>query len=395
MRSIKLLLEKPSFVWLLVSLAFLTLFWTEFGSRSSSPTETKVLQRLESFSESSFPPKIGLVREVEDLQGHLAYYSLMGRVYLLFKDNLFKLRFLNLCFVLLALLIFIQTAYEYVYFNRINPLWVSLALLVFCLNPYFWQICFELSPIPFLLFLLLTSVYYFSKDRLILMSMFLSVACLADGRALFLSIAFIISKILSTQSRVLRLERVIALSFPLFIGLLPYLAWRGFYPDSFEHQKFWAGPEGFFYGLALLALFTPYFSWVWGLKARYREQTIGAILAAILIPLYFIFPLHVEKLGFESALDMGMLFHWVEGLAGAYGPFVFLLPFIAGAFLFFQLLLMSVWERSRHLKFFILLFMASKFLYFSFTESDMLVVIPFVLLLSLSESLVSEQGKLA
>jgi len=74
---------------------------------------------------------------------------------------------------------------------------------------------------------------------------------------------------------------------------------------------------------------------------------------------------------------------------------VLFVPWLAGAFLLVQLLLMDVLDRSRWLRYFIIFYFCIQPFVIGAGDGEFLLVLPAVLLLSLSEALVGEEGKLA
>ena len=79
--TLKLGLEKPNFIWLLITIIYSAVFWG--GDRvhaPAAPAEQANYEVARLFAESSFPPRIGLIRELPDL-GHLSFHALMGRAY--------------------------------------------------------------------------------------------------------------------------------------------------------------------------------------------------------------------------------------------------------------------------------------------------------------------------
>lgn len=396
MNTLKSIFEKPTFIWLLISILFLVFFFAKTRYWEEQSSEKELLEIIEHFEDSTFPPKIDLIRRLPDWQGHVGYYALSGRLYALVKGDLWKMRLAGLLCILIAMFFFVQIGYQYIQVNRANPLWLSTALFVLVANPYLWKLSFFLSPISLFLLLMMVSFYFFQKNRLGWSGLVLSLATLVDWTALLLAIAFVITRVFEHQSRFLRPERVISMLLPFVIGALPFFAWHGLVPEGQARNvwnNFWQSRPIFrldllFYVITLLPIYCVYFTWVWGLRARTREQAIGIICAAILIPVYFIFSL-------QSAADSGMVYDLAVRAAGQYKSLLLVIPWFVGMVLLVQLVLIDVRDRSRPLRYFILLFFAIQPFVIGAGDELFLSVIPFILLFSLSEALVSDVGKLS
>lgn len=408
MHTLKYGLEKPALIWVLIAILYTTVFWTVLSKVPVGPEEQASFEIVKSFSESSFPPKIQLVRELPDW-GHVAFYALMGRFFLAVGGDPIKLRAVGLVLVLFALLTFVRLGYRFTYRNRLNPLWISLALILLAANPYLWSAAFHIDYVgPLLLFLLLAMIL-FEQDQLGWSALVTGAAVLMDWRALILAVAFLLSRTGRESSRVLRAERMIAYAFPFVMAALPLIAWQGIVPQG-EARDWWHQvrehvslfrPDGLFYCMALLPIYGLYFAWAWGIKARTRALMMGAIWAGLLIPLYFIFPVRFDAwsaLKGVSEAPLGFLDQGALLIAGPYKNLLLFVPWLVGAFLFMQLLLMDVLDRSRWLRYFVVLFFVIQPALVAVGgvgDRDFLIVLPVILLLSLSEALVGEEGKLA
>jgi len=405
MRTLKLGLEKPGFIWLLVVGAYVGAFWGWMRGSALTDSESAVYKILERFSGDVFPPTIGLIRDLPDA-GHLGFYAVMGRIYGLVGGDETQLRAVGLALVLAALFVFVRLALHFIYRNRLNPLWVSLGLLVLAVNPYTWKAAVTLDYMGLLLLLMLVSAYLFEKNLLFWSSVASSLAVLVDWRALLLASAFLITRIMGEKTKLIRAERIFAAILPFGIALLPLLAWQGVIPQG-EAREWWTQylakgpiikPAGLFYAMALLPLYSLFFSWAWGIRARSRALTIGVIWVALCIPLYFIFPVQSNlwsEVRFGTQTTMGYLDDLAILVAGPYKNLVIFVPWLAGTFLFMELLLLDVLDRSQWLRYFIVLFFASELFAFDGGDRAFLIVLPMILLLSLSEALVGEEGKLA
>jgi hypothetical protein len=405
MGTLKIGLEKPGLIWALIAIVYTAVFWTGLKAAPLNEMEQSAYNVTKLFAESSFPPRIGLIREMPDW-GHVGYYALEGRVFQALRGDETQMRAVGLAVVLAALLVFVQLGFRFTYRNRLNPLWISLALLVFAVNPYLWDAAFRIGYIGLLLLLLLLTMLLFENGFTGWAGIFLSAAVLVDWRALLLAVAFLLFKITGERSRLLRPERMMGYVLPFVAAALPLIAWQGIVPQG-EARDWWhllrdksqlIRADGLFYCLALLPINGLFFSWCWGIRARSRALTLGAIWAAISVPFYFIFPIRFEawaevKSGIQ--LPLGLIDQAATLIAGPYKNLILFVPWIAGVFLFFQLVLMDVLDRSRWLRYFIILFFLVQPFVIGAGDQEFLLVLPAVLLLSLSEALVGEEGKLA
>lgn len=406
MRTLKSILEKPAFIWTLITIAYCSVFWSSLKGVPIHSAEEPVVEQVARFSETSFPPKIDLVRSVSDIAGHLGFYAIYGQVYSSSNGSLASLRITGLVLVLLSFLIFIKLGYRYTYRNRLSPLWISLGLLVLAANPYAWIAAFQVNYMGLLLLFLLSALYFYEKEFLGLASISVSLAILTDWRALILAVAFVVTRMMDERSRLVRPERMIALALPFAIAALPFMAWHGPVPQG-EVRESWATLiekraffrlDAFFYALALSPLYVPWFSWSWGLRARTRSLVAGLIVAGVLVPLYFLFPIRGEfwaEVADGANVALGLVDLGAMKVAGPYKNLLLFVPFFVGAFLFAQALLMDVLDRSRCLRYFILLFFFVQPFVIGPSDFGFLILIPFVILLSLSEAFVGEEGKLS
>ncbi len=405
MRTLKFGLEKPSLILLLIAAVYASIFWTSQRDLPLSSSEQNTLTIIEQFAQGPFPPKISLIRELPDL-GHVGYYAIFGRICQAVKSNVAQLRAVGLAIMLLALWMFVWLGHRFTYRNRLNPLWISLALIVLAANPYAAGAAFRIENTGLLLLFMLAAMNLFERDLLGWSAAFTSAAVLVDFRALLLALAFMLTRMTGEQSRLLRPGRMVALVLPFLVAALPLVAWNGIVPQGEVREwwtQFWAKapmvrPDGFFYTLALLPLYTVFFSWTWGIRARTRAMTTGGIAAAICIPFYFVFPVHFDwwqeiRNGAQNTL--GLVDQGALVVAGPYKNLVIFVPWLVGAFLFGQLLLMDVLDRSRWLRYFIIFFFCIQPFIIGVGDREFLMILPAVLLLSLSEALVGEEGKLA
>ena len=398
MRTLKYWFEKPYFVWLLVCIGYLSVFFSVTAPTPFNESEQQHYDILKQFSESSFPPKIGLIRNLDNWQGHIGFYGIMGRAFLILKGDPINLRLLSLAIALAAVLIFVKLGYTYVYHNRFNPLWVSIATVLFAVNPYMLETAFQISPMGLFITLLLLAMLLFKKERIVLGAVVLSLATLLDWTALLLAVAVSVARILENESRVLRIERVLALLLPFVVGALPFIAWRGLVPEGDARgmwEAYWHGRPFFrldalYYSIALLPVYGLYFTWSWGLRARTREQTVGAIVTALSIPIFFLFPAKDE-----TGKVLGLMDELMYQASIQYKNLLLFVPWIFGMFLFVQLILAQTRDRSRSLRFFIVLFFLAQPFVVGSGDREFLAVVPFLLLFTLSESLVGDEGKLA
>lgn len=404
MRRLKFALEKPTLIWVLITFLYLAIFWT--AQKESPPTgaEEATVRIIEQFGDTAFPPKIGIVRDLPDW-GHVGFYAVMGRVHAATKGDLVKMRAACLAILLGALFVFSLIGYRVTYRNRLNPLWISLALIFMAANPHFWGAAFHVDGVGILLLFLMLAMYFFEADWIGWAALFVSLAVLVDFRALLLAASFLLTRVTGESSRLLRPERMLAFVLPFAVAILPLMGWGGVVPQGKAHEWFEQflaeapkiRPEGLFYAFCLIPLFAPVFSWAWGFRARSRALTVGAIATAVCTPIYFVFPIHFDwwdkvKLGDE--LPFGLVDQGAHLLAGPYKNLVLFVPWFIGAFLFFQILLMDVLDRSRWLRYFIIFFFCL-LPFVGVSDREFLIVLPALFLLSLSEALVGEEGKLA
>ena len=407
MRALKRLLEKPHFIWFLIIAAYgVSLFSIVLPQPPEGLEEIRALEALSPFSDGEFPPRIGTVREVKDI-GHPAYYAIAGYVAYAVKGDIAKLRFIHWLVICLVFLAFVKLGLRYTYRNRLNPAWVSGALLMFAVNPYVWRAAVHVGYPGFLLLCLLCALWAFDTNRPGLTCLFTTIAVLTDWVALVLAAAMIFARLMEERGRVVR-PLLIAYSLaPLVMAALLYFAWDGFLPQGDARtwlQSYTDQGRGFFqlprltYALAVLPLYTTWYTLSWGFKARTRALAIGAVAVVLAIPFFFAMPIEMDyweraRSGLEVSrgfVDQGAL--W---FTGEYKNLVLFVPYVLGVFLLAQLALMDILDRSRVLWFFILGFFALQpLLLGAGTDATVMFIIPFVLLLSLSEAMVGEEGNL-
>ncbi len=419
MRLLKHFIEKPTQVWFLILVVNLSLFISVYSKNAPNEAESSIQSIIQSFSQSSFPPKIQLIKELPDW-GHVGYYSIMGVVAKIVKGHdevqLFRLRLVNLLIAMFSLYIFVKLGWRFTSHNRLHPIWISLGLILMAINPYMWNLTMNLSYFGLLMFLTLLSLYYFDKEDFKNSSIVLSIAALVDLRALILSVSYIFIRLTQDESKLLRPERAVALLMPIAIACLPFFPWQGVVPFG-EVRDFWHlirektslfHIDGLFYSLALIPLYVIYFSWNWGIRARVRSMKIGLIVAAVLSPFFFLFPIHFDawsavKFGME--VPLGLIDQLSLNLAGKYKNIALFVPWFVGVFLFTQLTVRDVLDRSKLLRSIIILFFFIQPFLFGMGGSTtggpgstgdvgFIFIIPFMLLFTLSEALVGDEGKL-
>jgi hypothetical protein len=403
MRTLKVGLEKPNLIWALIVIAYVTVFWTTLRHAPPEPAEQATYDILRTFSESSFPPRIHLIRELPDW-GHIGYYALLGPVFHALHGDLEQLRVFTLVIALLALFVFARLGYRLTYRGRLNPLWASLALVLLAANPYLWLSAFHLSYDGLLLLFLLASLLLVEAELPGWSSIAAALAVLVDWRALCLAAAFVITRLAGARSRLLRPERILGAALPFAVATLPLFAWDGIVPQG-QAREWWHAyrahsptihPDTLFYAMAGLPIYGALFTWSWALRARSRAITVGATAAAILIPFYFLFPIradYLEEARSGATQTLGLLDAAATAAAGPYKNLVIFVPWLAGAFLIAQLLLMDALDRSKILRYFLIFFFLVLPISPSAGDRDLLIAVPIALLLSLSESLVGEEGK--
>lgn len=408
MRTLKHLLEKPGLIWALVVLLYGTVYWTVIRQTPFSEKEQRIYEVVKVFSDVGFPPTIQVIRNLPDW-GHLGFYTVMGTVYSrfgkFFAQDPTLIRVVQLCLMALVFFFFVRLGKWFTYKNRLNPLWISLALLIFAVNPYSWESAFHLGYMALFLFFIVLALYLFEKEWLAWSSLLVAVAVLIDWRGLLLALAFLVARLLSFQGKILRPERVLFLLFPFLVAGLPIMAWKGVVPQG-EMREWWVklreknsfSIEALFYTLLVLPLYAPFFSWAWGIRARIRALTAGGILTALAIPLYFIFPIQFDawnSVRHSLEVPLGIVDYGAIFVAGPYKNLLLFLPWLAGVFLCMQLFLMEIFDRSRVLRYFIVFYLLVQPFVIGYGDEEFVMVLPFILLLTLSESLVGEEGKLA
>jgi hypothetical protein len=408
MRTLKHILEKPGLIWSVVILLYGTVYWMLLKETPFSDKEQRIFDVIKNFSESGFPPTIHVMRTLPDW-GHLGFYTLMGTVYSrfakVFAQDPTLIRIVSLTLMGAVFFFFVRLGKHFTYKNRLNPLWISLGLLVFALNPYSWESAFHLGYMALFLFFLLLALYLYEKEWLAWASLFAAVAVLVDWRGLLLALAFLLARLRSFQGKIIRPERMLFLLFPFLVASLPIIAWKGIVPQG-EAREWWQqmqeksgfSIEGLFYTLIILPLYTPFFSWAWGIRARIRALTAGGILTAIAIPFYFIFPIQFDafsSMHYSLEVPLGIVDHGAVFVAGPYKNLLLFIPWLAGVFLCMQLFLMEIFDRSRILRYFIVFYLLIQPFVIGYGDEEFLMVLPFALLLTLSESLVGEEGKIA
>lgn len=405
MKSIKHLLEKPQFIWFLIALAYGVMALSWVPHQANPAAENRVLEAMAPFADGGFPPRIAAIRELKDWNG-LGYYALMGRLAYALKHDLNKIRIAHGLIVLLAFFVFLRLGRHFTYRNRLDPIWVTAALLLLAINPYVWRAAMYAGPLGPLLLLLLLGLWAYENDRVGWSALFTSLAALIDWTGILLAAAFIVTRVTEERGRVVRPLRLAYFLAPIVVGALPFVAWEGTVPlgdpaDWLIRLKQERSPfqlSQLFYALALLPLYSLWFSWAWGFKARTRALGIGAVVTGLAIPLFFMAPItpDVWELA-RSGLDqtLGLLDEGALRAAGEYKNLVLFLPYLAGVFLVTQLALMDVLDRSRSLRFFIFFFLAIQPLSPTPGDGAFAIVVPFLCLLSLSEALVGEEGNLS
>ena len=404
MRPIKNFLEKPNVVWAFLVGIYGLLFWFWAGKFGPTEIESNYLNVLEPFSKGGIFPSIHLIRELPDW-GHLGFYTVFGQVFSIFKGDLLSLRAMNFATFFAALLIFVQLGFIFTYKNRLNPLWISFSLLILAANPHSFWVATQLDYIPLFLLFLFLSMLLFEREFFGWSFICLSSGLLIDWRAGFLAIAFVYARLMGENSKVLRIERILSFSLPFIVAGFVYSAWNGFVPQGVAREWFETlksngllfRMDQISYIFVLLPVYAVYFTWRWGTQARSRALFISAVVSALLIPAYFVFPIgpdlwKLASLGAET--DRGLLDRGALSIAGEYKNLVLFIPWLAGVFLFSQLLLMDILDRSRWLRGYIVLFILFSFVGIDCNDRSFLLVLPAILLLSLSEGVVGEEGKL-
>lgn len=404
-KSLKVFFEKPFFILFIISITFAAAFW--FGPRlqSAGDSEAHTYEVLQSFSESTFPPKIGVIREMHD-GGHIGYYAIMGRVFRWCHGSLNQVRAFHLLIMFLSFGVFISLGRFYTNRNRLNPLWISFGLLLLAINPYSWNAAFQISFDGMLLLFSLLGLRSFVAEEFGWAAIFTAAAALIDWTGLLLPTAFVATRLSEQTGRVLRPLRLFYFLFPFLIFILPIMAWHGFVPpgeattwlQTYREKVSPFRMDSLIYALAIFPVYSLWFSWSWGVKCRRRALVISAIAAAVAAPLFFVFPIHSDfwsqiQTGVEKPfgiIDQGALL-----LAGEYKNLLLFVPYVAGVFLLVQLILMDVLERTRCLRYFIFLFFVIQPISLVVGDRILFLLLPFLILLSLSEGLVGEEGNLS
>ncbi|MGE4233704.1 MAG: hypothetical protein AB7F43_10275 [Bacteriovoracia bacterium] len=386
--SVKIFFEKPIFVWLVAISILASIFFVKFQMVEPDSNEVQYLEQMKLFSESSFPPKIDLLR-TQIAEGHPGFSTLFGRIYSLSGGKVKSIRAVSFGVTALAFFFFVLLGMQFVYHNRVNPLWVSTALLLFLLNPYSIEAFFKVGWTGTFLLFSLAAFYFFKKDLIPLASLLLAMATLINWVAILLALSLIATRFVENESRILRPERILILILPLFVASLPAFdaAVRDRLLETWSSRKVFRF-ELFFYSLSALPIYTLYFSWMWGLRARLRAQMLGLGASVVAIPFYFL-----NQVG--NSEDLGLLHFGVRQISETYSNLILFIPWIVGMFLFVQLILLNIRSRSRPLRYFLVLFFLVQPLVELAGDRVILLAVPFVLLFSLSEALVGEEGKLS
>lgn len=406
-------LEKPFFIWFWVSCVYVALFMGVLKDKPFTESESATVPILIEYTQSSFPPKIELIKNLPDW-GHAGYYALTGGISKLIKanteDKASRIRFISLVFMLLAFLKFVRLGFHYSYSNRLNPFWISLALIIFAANPYAVFSASQLSFVSLFLFLTLAALFYFEKENFKYSSIFISLAILVDWRALILAVVFVVMRFLNNQSKIVRAERGVALVAPFAVAAIQLMAWKGVVPlgtasewwGIVREQASFFQLDAFFYFVLLVPIYTLFFSWSWGFRARMRALKIGAILTVVFVPFYFLFPIQFEfwsRIHLHVDQPLGLVDQAAYQIANEYKNLLLFIPWVAGIFLFFQFLLKDMLDQSRGLWLIILFFFLIQPIISGMGamtgDAGFFMVLPYLLLFTLAEAIVGEEGKLA
>lgn len=379
------------FVWAILAGLFFSLYWFHFKHQGPAPAfsqEEIEYQTIEQFSYTTFPPKIEVLKKHAHV-GHAGYYALFSRVFLLAKGNLQTLRLLCLFLTIASLFIFVRLGLQFTYHNRVNPLWVSIGLLIFSSNPYLIETAFHLNHIGLFLFLILTGFYFFKRDNIFFSAIFLSLATLVDWTGLLLAVAFVLTRVIENESRILRPERMLMMLVPVLIGFLPFLEpeYRTHWTSTWNAKSV-VQAESFFYMIALIPIYSLFFSWAWGIRARTKSQFLGVLFTVLATPLFFFY-------SGSSEIEPGYVHYLLGQISQTYLNLILFIPWGFGMFLFLQIFLMNLRDRSRPIRYFIVFFFLAQPFVFNYGDRQFLIVLPFLLLLSLSEAFVGDEGKLA
>ncbi len=419
MRFLKHFIERPGQVWFLILAINLALFISIYSHNPPNESETSMQSIIQGFAQSSFPPKIQLIRELPDW-GHVGYYVVMGLAAKVVKGadevQLFRLRLVNLLIAMFALYFFVKLGWHYTSHNRLHPIWISMGLVLIAINPYTWNLTMQLSYFGMLLLLTMISLHYFDKEDFKNASFALAVAALVDLRALILSVSFIVTRLTQAESKLLRPERAFALLFPIFVACLPFFPWQGVVPfgevrdwwHEIREKTYLFHLDGLFYSFALIPVYVLYYSWNWGMRARLRSVKVGVIIALILSPFFFLFPIHFDtwsELKFGMEVPLGLLDQLSVRIAGKYKNLLLFVPWFVGVFLFVQMILRDALDKSKILRLIVVLyFIVQPFLFGmggsttggpgSAGDLGFIFIVPYIILFTLSEALVGDEGKL-
>jgi hypothetical protein len=412
MKSFKYLLEKPHLVWILVSLIYVGLF-TQFVKPLSYDVQGDALPEVAHsisvfdrfYNQGGHQNQYEFFKQLSDW-GHLGYYVPAATILKSMKGNLYRLQLIQFVLGLLVLLFLLRLGLHFISQNRISPAWVSGALILLAINPFFWRACTVLTPMGLLLLLALLTLWAHESRNYFLMALFGSWAVTVDWVALVIPSAIVLSKIAEDRGRVLRPFRLLSFVVPFIVGAMIYVYWQGLLPQGDArswHEAYRDGGAGLFrldqfiYALAIFPVYSLWYSWSWAFKSRVRALTLAGVMAGLLLPVFFLVTLHDnlwEKARSGLAVPLGALDSLATTYVGEYRTLVFFLPYVAGAFLLGLLLFMETLDRSRVLRLLILLFFAVQPWVIESTESTFILIVPFISLFSLSEALVGEEGNL-
>lgn len=401
MKSIKPFLEKPGLIWFVIAILYSVVFWGYQKDQPMGTAETATYSVLRDFGDAAFPPKIELMKSFSDL-GHLGYYLVVGRFFRLFGGSVLQLRALHLVMVLCALFLFMKIAEKCTSRNRLNPMWIAFGMLIIAVNPYAWSAAFQINDFALLLILILGSLYAHLLEDLTSASLLASFAVLVDWYGILLAASYIGARITHGESsKLIQPARWFYYVLPLLVAAGILIFWQGMVPDGdmravlteYHDKTGFLRMDSLFYTLAILPIYTLWFSWCWVLRSRKRALRFAAYSIVVAAPLYFIFP-QVGDLLSDMRLATGSSAGWIDLLAGLvsveYKGLLLFIPYLVGFFGSILLAQLEILDRSSIFRWMIGLFLVSQ--PFMILSGDKMALIGsiFVIFFSLSEGLVGE-----
>ena len=397
-QRLKNILEKPYFILFVCVAAYLIaaiVQQLQFGF-STTAEEDRVLAILQTFGDGEFPPTLELIRSLQDVSG-LFYYAVLGKLGALVKWQLPVLKYTHVFITGVFLYLVTAVGFEVISKNRINPLWISLGVLFLALNPALVMHGGAVDCHVFFAALVLASYLFYRKQWFFLMACALSAAVLTDWRAPILAVAISVERVLTEESKVLRIERILLFVMPYAFAAALLWQWRGLIPPGgqeyltmtyssdrplFQLNQLW-------YVLAAIPVYTVVFSWVMALRGRVRSTWTSAIVAIVAIPIYFFV---TSDTSVDAVSETQFMQVFASLVAGEYSAFVLFVPCIFGLFLVLQSVWLPILEETYAIRIFVLGNILTAPFWLHVNEVLILPLLAFTILFALSEALVGDSN---